>query len=114
MKATKKITRSEYMENSKELHHVYYLQFVTENTKRFILNSLTIDKIKNALDNGDEHLNKIRIPYNHMGKGGGWWWDDAPINMDLIKELGEGNSPGTHTCVAKAAAKMLVDNLKNS
>ena len=108
METLKKITRAEYMNNSSELHHTYYLQFATESTKAFVLNSLTIEKIKNALENGDEHLNKIKIPYNNMGHGGRWWWDDAPINMGLLKELGEGNSPSTHTCVAKALAKSLV------
>lgn len=105
----KKITRAEYMNNSKELHHEYYLQFATKETSDFILRSLAVYKIKEALDNGDEHLNKIKIPFNNMGSGGGWWWDNAPINMQLLKELGESNSPSTHTCVGKAVAKMLVN-----
>lgn len=110
METTKKlITRNEYMKNSSELHHEYYSQFVTESTKSFILRSLTIEQIKNALNNGDEHLNEIKIPYNNMGRGGSWWWDDAPINIYLLKELGEGNSLSTHTCVAKACAKNLVE-----
>lgn len=111
MENLKKITRSEYMENANELHHSYYLQFATESTKMFVLNSLTVEQIKEALNNGDEHLNKIKIPYNRMGQGGSWWWDDAPINISLLRELGESNSPSTHTCVAKAVAKMLVENL---
>ena len=105
MTNSKLITRIEYMENSEELHHAYYLQFGTDSTKSFILNSLTVEQIKEALDNGDEHLNKIKIPYNNMGRGQGWWWDDAPINVSLLKELGESNSPSTHTCVAKAVAR---------
>lgn len=109
METLKKITRSEYMKNSKELHHDYYLQFATKRTLDFVLSSLTVEKIKEALNNGDEHLNKIKIPYNDMGSGGRWWWDDAPINTELLKELGESNSPSTHTCVAKAVAKMLVE-----
>lgn len=108
METSKKITRSDYMNNSKELHHEYYLQFATKSTFDFILRSLTVDEIKEALKNGDEHLNEIKIPYNNMGSGGRWWWDDAPINVELLKQLGENNSPATHTCVAKAAAKMLV------
>lgn len=110
MKNLKKITRAEYMENSKELHHDYFLQFATESTKSFILNSLTVEQIKKALEKGDEHLNNIKIPYNNMGSGRGWWWDDAPINMTLLRELGGINSPSTHTCVAKAMAKMLCEN----
>ena len=110
MENTKKITRSDYMKNSTELHHAYYSQFVTENTKNFVLRSLTVEQIKNAIENGDKHLNKIKIPYNNMGSGGRWWWDDAPINIALLKELGEGNTPSTSTCVAKAAARMLIEN----
>jgi len=108
MTTSKLITRSEYMTNAKELHHAYYLQFATKSTENFILTSLKIEDIKEALDNGDKHLNSIKIPYNNMGRDGSWWWDDAPINVSLLKELGEGNSRITHTCVAKAVAKRLV------
>ena len=107
MKNSKLITRKEYMNNSKELHHKYYLQFAVKSTKTFVLNSLTVEDIKNALLKGDEHLNEIKIPYNNMGNGGSWWWDNAPINTTLLKELGDSNSPSTHTCVAKAMAKEL-------
>lgn len=103
----KAITRKEYMEDSSNLHHQYYLQFATEGTRQFILNTLKVEDIKKALEGGDEHLNDINIPYNNMYRGGGWWWDDAPINQALTKELGEGNSMSTHTCVAKAVAKEL-------
>ena len=106
-----RITRKEYMENSSELHHAYYLQFATENTKRFVLNDLTIEDIKKSLDSGDKHLNKIKIPFNKMGLGGLWWWDHAPINMTLLRELGESNTPSTHTCVAKAMAKELIKTI---
>lgn len=108
-----KITRKEYMNNSSELHHKYYEQFVTEETKKFILRSLSVEDIKNALEGGDKHLNEIKIPYNNMSRGGGWWWDDAPINIDLWKKANEYEgkrirpSMSTRTCVAKAAAKML-------
>lgn len=74
---TSLITREQYMQNYSELHHAYFLQFATESTKQFILCSLSIDKIKDALSSGDEHLNKIKIPYNNMSHGGGWWWDGA-------------------------------------
>ncbi len=103
----KTITRDEYMKNSSELHHDFYAQFITDSTNRFILYDLTVEQIKEAFENGDEHLNEIKIPYNNMGRGGSWWWDAAPINMTLLKELGGYNSPSTHTCVAKAAAKIL-------
>jgi hypothetical protein len=108
----KTITKEEYMSNSSELHHSFYSQFVTESTKAFVLDSLTVEGIQNALGNGDEHLNKIKIPFNNMGRGGSWWWDNAPFNIALAKELGAVGknshpSPSTHTCIGKAAAKML-------
>ena len=111
MKTNNLITRKEYMANSKELHHAYYLQFATIQTKNYILSSLKIKDIKNALENGDIHLNKIKIPFNHMGKGGNWWWDYAPMKISFLKELGESNSYSTHTCVAKAMAKELTKTL---
>ncbi|MCP4016522.1 MAG: hypothetical protein GY735_10430 [Delftia sp.] len=112
MKQSKLITHKDYMSNSSELHHKYYLQFATESTKRFILSELSIKDIKNALNNGDEHLNKIKIPFNNMGRGGSWWWDHAPIDIKLARELGcvglnSIPSPATITCVAKAMAKEL-------
>ncbi len=107
MKNLTKITRKDYMANSQELHHLFYSQFVTSQTKGFILRSLKVEDIKNAIDNGDTHLNGLKIPYNNMSRGGGWWWDDAPINTALLKELGESNTQSTCTCVAKAAARML-------
>tara|TARA_R110002074_G_scaffold400039_1_gene594527 strand:- start:73 stop:396 length:324 start_codon:yes stop_codon:yes gene_type:complete len=105
----KTITRKEYMNNSTGLHHDFYSQFITEGTYAFILHSLEVNDIKLALSNGDEHLNDINIPYNNMGTGGSWWWDNAPINVKLLKELGGTNSCSTHTCVAKAAAKILAN-----
>lgn len=114
MKTLKQITRKDYMDNSSELHHAFYSQFITESTNRFILNSLTVEDIKKALEDGDEHLNEIKIPYNHMGRGGRWWWDDAPINVGLLKELGVCASPSTFTCVAKAAARILAEQSKEA
>lgn len=113
----KTITRKEYMQNSSELHHDYHAQFVTENTKKFVLRSLSVDDIKNALDNGDKHLNGLKIPYNNMSRCGGWWWDDAPYNLNLMREMGAVSnralpSMATRTCVGKAAARILVNELK--
>lgn len=101
-------TRKDYM-TKKCSHHEYYSQFVTEGTKRFVLRDLTIKQIKNAINSGDEHLNEIKIPFNNMGRGGSWWWDNSPANEILIKELGESRSPSTYTCVGKAAARILIE-----
>ena len=110
-----KITKKEYMNNSSELHHEYHAQFVTEETKKYILSSLSVENIKNALEGGDKHLNEIKIPYNNMSRGGGWWWDNAPMNIELWRECNGYErknvlpSLSTRTCVAKAAAKMLTE-----
>lgn len=95
--------------NKEVTHFDYYSQFVTESTKRFVLNSLTVEQIRKAFNSGDEHLNEIKIPYNNMGNGGGWWWDDAPIASGLVKESGDNLSRSTFTCVAKAAARIIAD-----
>ena len=108
----KLITRKEYMADSSAKHHDYYAQFVTESTKQFILRSLTVKQIAKAIESGDKHLNKIKIPYNNMGNGGSWWWDGAPVNSTLARELGENLSPSTHTCVGKAAAKIILEESK--
>jgi hypothetical protein len=100
-------TRKQYM-NKEVSHHDYYLQFVTQNTEDFVLSDLSIQQIKNAIMSGDEHLNRIKIPFNNMGNGGTWWWDHAPINILLIKKAGQNKSNSTHTCVAKAAARNLI------
>ena len=100
------------MEDSSAKHHDFYAQFVTDSTKRFVLGSLTVEQIKKAIESGDEHLNKIKIPFNNMGSGGNWWWDGAPVNEALVRELGENMSPSTHTCVGKAAARILIEEAK--
>lgn len=114
MKTQKTITRKEYMADSSNLHHAYHSQFVTESTKQFVLSSLSVDQIRKAIDSGDKHLNEIKIPYNNMSRGGGWWWDGAPYNLEMMREAGEVSerclpSLATRTCVGKAAAKMLVE-----
>ena len=106
------ITRKDYMNNSSELHHEYYSQFVTESTLSFIKDNIGIDKLKTSKD---KHLNDL---YSHSNGGaGGWIWDYAPINLQLARELGEVSPNGlgsqsTHTCIAKAAAKILLAESK--
>lgn len=103
---TKKITRKEYMQNSSELHHEYYLQFATSSTYFFIKNRIGIEKLKTSTD---KYFNDL---YKHSNGGaGGWIWDKTPINKELMKELGEINSQCTHTCVGKAVARELLKGI---
>ena len=103
------ITRKDYMKDASNLHHEYYKQFVTNDTKRFILDRVGLDKIKASKDG---YLNDI-VSHSNGGRGK-WIWDYSPINRDLAVEAGEvhkGYNPSdsTCTCVGKACAKMLLE-----
>lgn len=102
------ITRKEYMANSAELHHAYYLQFATEETKRFVLELIGMDKL---LRSTCPHLNDI-VKHSNSGAGS-WVWDYSPCNVTLMREVGEVSagylpSPSTCTCVGKVVAKELI------
>ena len=110
------INKVEYRKKPSELHHEFYSQFVTESTKKFVLNSLKVEDIQKALESGDEHLNGLKIPFNNMGRGGDWWWDNSPMNIELARELGAVGhnslpSKSTRTCVGKAAARMIAEQV---
>ena len=101
----KRITRSEYMENSNELFHEYYSQFVTPGTTDYIKRTFTLERLLNSKDG---HLNDVcRIS---RGGAGTWLWDFSPINLELARELGAVGknslpSQSTCTCIGKAAAR---------
>ena len=108
----KKITRAEYMENSHELFHAYYAQFVIEETRQFVAQHIGIKKLRKSKD---EHFNDI-IHHSNNGQGG-WIWDSSPLNLELARELGEIHpgylgSQSTHTCVGKEAARQLLEESK--
>lgn len=44
------ITRQQYMDNSKELHHAYWLQFATPETFSLVRSSIGVDRIKASTD----------------------------------------------------------------
>ena len=101
------ITRKEYMIDSSNLFHAYFLQFATKRTYDFINNEIGIDKLKTSKD---EHLNDL---YKHSNGGAGSWiWDFAPINETLVCEAGDNMSQSTHTCVAKSVARELLNQNK--
>lgn len=102
------ITRNEYMANSDELHHAYYMQFVTKETERFISECIGLDKLRKSKD---KWFNDI-IKHSRNGLGG-WIWDSTPCNIALMREAGELSAHGlpsmaTHTCVGKACARDLL------
>ena len=103
-----KITRKEYMKDSGNLHHTYYAQFITESTMHFVRERIGIEKL---LTSKDKHFNDI-IKHSRNGAGG-WIWDFTPVNIELMRELGECHkgylpSQATYTCVGKAAARILI------
>ncbi len=103
-----KITRDEYMSNSKELFHDYYSQFITSESIAYIRQKFTIEQL---LESKDGHLNDICKISN--GGAGTWLWDYTPINLNLARELGETGqrslpSQSTRTCVGKAVARNLI------
>lgn len=100
------ITYKEYMNNSSELHQAFYAQFVTDETIDFIKSRIGIDKIKASKCH---HLNDVV----KMGASGGWIWDYSPLDLSKARQLGAVGkhsypSQATHTCVGKAAARMLL------
>lgn len=111
--ATKLITRKQYMDNSSELHHDYYAQFVTDATRQWVRKNIGMDKL---LSSKCEYFNDIGIKHSNGGAGK-WIWDFAPYNLQLMREAGE-TSPGylpsqsAVTCTAKACARMLVCEAK--
>jgi len=98
------ITREQYMQNSSELHHAYYLQFATESTFQFVRSQIGLEKLKTSKD---KYFNDIiRLPGTANAT---WIWDRAPINQTLCREIGENLSRSTFTCVSKAAARELLN-----
>lgn len=105
------ITREQYLANGSELHQDYFLQFATESTFQFVRYSIGIEKLKTSKD---KYFNDIiRLPGTADAT---WIWDSSPMNLALARELGEVGqkylpSKSTRTCVGKAAARKLLNDL---
>ena len=99
----KLITRSDYMEDAKNLHHAYHFQFATDCTKCEVLSRIGIGRLKTL----DKHLNGY---FKHTNGGsGGWIWDTFTIHAALLKECSSGGiSMADRTCIAKAAARQIL------
>ncbi len=107
------ITRDQYMANSSELHFAYYLQFATPATFQFVRSSIGLEKLKTSKD---KYFNDvIKMP----GRADATWiWDSSPMNLTLAREIGEVGqkslpSKSTCTCVGKAAARKLLNDLQS-
>lgn len=107
-------TRKEYMDamseyevgtpERKKIHHDYFCQFVTSHTIHFVESRIGLKRLQASTC---EHLNDV-VRWEQGGKT--WLWDRSPINAQLAKELGEGITPSTRTCVGKAAARIILEN----
>jgi len=121
METTQKtITREEYMQDSSNLHHQYYLQFATPEAKNIVLRSIGKDAL---LKSKDEHLNDIKLHKWDSLAGFVFRGSEAVvkpqyipsgINGAKLKEAKEGYSCSTGVCVFKAVAKELINELKSN
>jgi len=103
------ITRKEYMENSSEMHHKYYGQFVTESVKRLVLSEFSITELETSFTE-DKWMNTLKLER----------WDRlfplVPISVfNKIRESGDVNarSLANSVCVLKAAARILIEENEN-
>lgn len=90
----------------KNIHQKYFAQFVTEKTISFVHREIGVEKL---LKSKCEYLNDV-VRWRY-GASRDWTWDFTPINTVLANELGENNSPATRTCVGKAAARIILEDL---
>ncbi len=95
------ITRSEYMQNSKELHVEYYFQFATPVFISIVRNVIGEERIKSSKN---EYFNDIAL---HI-------WDKLQIvyNRKQMELAGDYLTLSVKVCIAKAiAAKIRIGQL---
>lgn len=96
------ITRSEYLENSKELHEEYYGQFVTDGIINIVIRRFGIEELK-LVYGADKNFNQIPLGQ----------WDSLTnclpsyVNAGL-KNVGDYKSLAVYVCILKAAARQAV------
>jgi hypothetical protein len=112
--STQPMTYAEYMKPSEshgvswDKHQSFYLQFATPSTYQFVETCVGLDNLRRSKDKCFNDIIK-----HSNGGGGGWVWDNSPVNLTLMAELGlvrPGSRPSLsdHTCVGKAAARELL------
>lgn len=112
------INRKQYMENTSWYsHREYYSQFVTEQTKNHISSYFTKDELAEALKE-DKHLNSIKLSsWDHIvarrtikGPGDRSFAARLPIDRKTMADAGEPVTLSTLVCIAKEAARMIVED----
>lgn len=91
------IPRADYMSN-KVSHQEYYRQFVTPFVMDLVKSRIGIDRIRASKD---PNLNDIPLKM----------WDDMHpiVSPNRLQEAGDGLSLSSTVCIAKQAAKMLLE-----
>lgn len=99
------ITRTDYLQNPKELHNDYWGQFVTDYERELVAFKIGIDKLRASTD---PHFNDIPL---HK-------WDYVARYLHR-KELAEGLqkcgdflTDGGMVCVLKVAARQLIETVE--
>lgn len=92
-------------------HRTYYGEIVDHpycNAKGLVTRYIGVDRVRAALDAGDEHLNTIQL---HQ-------WDALVSRLKgathLLQERGDYLSLGTGVCILKEAARRLIEESKNA
>lgn len=114
-------TRDEYVREGLVSHDDYYAQFVTPETLRHIGWAFDTETLRTALVE-DEHLNSIPLQrwdllaireLEDRNRGrlnpSGPFTAAIPFDRDAATAAGESVSRATLVCIAKRAAKMLVE-----
>ena len=100
---TIKFTRQDYLDN-KCNHREYYGQFINNRIKNIVSRRLKVNEIKKALMD-DKNLNTIKLAI----------WDSIlrPLpaeTANLLRELGDYPTLAGAVCIAKEAARQLVES----
>lgn len=116
-------TRSEYVRERVVSHDDYYAQFVTDETLRHISWAFDTTTLRDALAE-DPHLNSIPLPrwgllairelegpaFPRLNPSGPFT-AALPFNRQLADAAGESVTRAVLVCIAKRAAKMLVEQV---
>lgn len=106
------LTRREYLVDRRVSHEDYYAQFVTAQTLNFVGGAFDAERLSRALDE-DRHLNSIQLERwtslttRPVGRDG--FASRLPFNRALVAAAGESITRATLVCIAKRAARMLVE-----
>jgi hypothetical protein len=103
------------MGNSSDLHRQYYEQFITDQTRIWVIDNIGLEKLRKSKD---EYFNDLGYEhtYSNALRTSTWIWDNAPVNVNKMRECGECSdypSLCVRTCVAKHAARILLEEYNN-